>query len=106
MFWNDVRAFLANLTGLSHDALQVHAGLAVFVLAAILLRRTRRNYLYAWLILVLLIVLNEFGGALLRGARTARPDYWVSAREAVQLLFWPTALLLLERYAGALGRRR
>jgi hypothetical protein len=90
-------------TGLDMDALHVHAGIIVQLLAALILRRSLRSPL-PWLIVLATVLANE--------AYDLHYDPWPEAQRAWQMaesakdvwntLAMPTLFLLLARFAPRL----
>src|SRR5690349_19817230 len=89
------KAALGDDTGMSENLLHLHAGLAIFVLTALLLRKRMRSWI-PLTVVVTLALLNEF------------IDYWAGLRwdlasSAIDLLntiLWPSVLFLLARRPG------
>lgn len=89
-------------TGLSRDALHVYVGLAVFLGASVLSRRSIRS-LVPWAIVVLVALLGE--AVDLRDS-LSRPGVWRwawSVRDIVNTIFWPTVIVCIARFTGAFG---
>ena len=102
--FNFIKTELSEIIGLSKDALHVHLGLFVFLLAMVLFRRSAAS-LVPWACVFALQVVNELidtfhwhNGSL---------DFSVadSMKDLVNTMLWPTVLLLLARYTGLLGSR-
>jgi len=91
---------LVTATGLNMDALHVHAGILVQLVAALILRRSLRSPL-PWLVVLVAVLANE--------AYDLHYDPWPPAQRAWQIaesvkdvwntLAMPTLLLLLARFA-------
>jgi len=93
---------LVSFLGLSKDALHVHVGLLVFVMALVISKKPLRS------IAPLAVV---FLAASLGEALDARDDiadlgYWrvaASAHDILNTVFWPTAFVALARYTRVFG---
>lgn len=93
---NFLKTELSELIGLSKDALHVHLGLLVFLLAMVIFRRSAASFV-PWTCVLVLQRVNElldtfhwYNGALefnLAG----------SLKDMVNTMLWPTVLLLLAR---------
>lgn len=92
-------------TGLSKDALHVYVGLAVFLGASILSRRSIRS-LVPWAIVVLVAILGEAVDLRDSVARTGPWRWEWSARDIVNTVFWPTVLVCIARFTAAFGTHR
>ncbi|MFL6861828.1 MAG: hypothetical protein ACJ8DZ_02395 [Allosphingosinicella sp.] len=101
MDWHEIKAWLEHASGLDMDALHVHAGVALQLLFALILRRPLSSP-WPWLGVAAAEAANEYydlayetwperGIQFAEGAR----DYW-------NTLLIPTLLLLLCRYAPRL----
>jgi hypothetical protein len=98
MNWYAVKLWLEHATGLDMDALHVHAGVALQLLFALILRRPLSSP-WPWLGVAAAEALNEYNDLAVeawpqRGIQIAEGarDYW-------NTLLIPTLLLLLCRYA-------
>ena len=103
MDWHGVKEWLEAATHLDMDALHVHAGVLLQLLAALLLRRSLASP-WPWLVV--------FAGALANEAYDLHYETWPdpdrarqwaeSAKDVVNTMLIPTVLLLLARYAPRL----
>jgi hypothetical protein len=94
---------IVTATGLDMDALHVHAGIIVQLLAALILRRSLRSPL-PWLVVLAAVLANE--------AYDLHYDPWPASQRAWQIaesvkdvwntLAMPTLLVLLARFAPRL----
>jgi len=102
-----IKLAIISTTGLSKDALHIHAGLAIFFIAAVVLRKLLRS-IVPWLLVLALAIVGELVDM--------RDDslsfgYWrwdASVHDILNTLFWPSVLLLLARFSvlfGASGGR-
>ncbi|MFZ2491744.1 MAG: hypothetical protein WA208_09680 [Thermoanaerobaculia bacterium] len=89
-------------TGLSRDALHVYVGLAVFLGASILSRRSIRS-LVPWAIVLLVAILGEAVDLRDSLARAGRWRWEWGVRDIVNTVFWPTVLVVLARFTRAFG---
>ena len=93
---------IVHLASLSKDALHVHVGLVIFLVAAAIARKGLRSVFP--LVTVAVVAL---AGELL----DARDDFrhlghWrigASLHDFINTMFWPTALWLLARYSRVMG---
>ncbi len=83
---------LGEATGASQELLHVHAGLLIFVVAALVLRRKMRSPV-PLTIVVLFALLNEVVDWLSGGP----PDSLEPAWDFVNTVFWPFLLFLIAR---------
>ncbi len=83
---------LSSLTGAPEDLLHVHAGLLIFVLSALLLRKKMRSPVPLGLVLFFAI-LNEIADYLAGAPQLPLEPYI----DIVNTAFWPTVLFLLAR---------
>ena len=94
---------LVSFAGLAKDALHVYVGLAVFLLAAWLLRRPLRSLVP--LGVVVAVALAGEAWDLLDTARAGqRLAWWRSWHDVWNTAFWPAVLFLLARYTRLLKR--
>jgi hypothetical protein len=102
---NWLKTDLSELVHLSKDALHVHLGLLVFLVAMVVFRRTAASLL-PWLCVLAVELVNEFldifhwrGGVL---------DFSIagSLKDIVNTMLWPTLLVLLARFTPLLGKTR
>ncbi|MFN3945049.1 MAG: hypothetical protein ACK4K7_08985 [Allosphingosinicella sp.] len=94
--YRDAKQFLIDFTGAGEDLLHVHFGLAIFVVAALLLKRRMRS---PWPLAAVAVfaVANEIVDFLTDSGW--RLDW--SLLDLVNTLFWPTTLFLLARRGGS-----
>lgn len=101
MDWFEVKQWLSLGTGLGMDALHVHAGVLLQVAAALLLRRRLSSPL-PWLLVLLLVLANEYydyGHEIWRDRGAQRAE---ALRDGWNTMLLPTLILLLARYAPRL----
>lgn len=82
---------LGDLTGASEELLHVHAGLLIFVISALLLRRKMRSPI-PLVVVALFAALNEVVDAL-----TGPMDWLEAVTDFLNTVFWPFVLFLLAR---------
>lgn len=90
--YGGAKAWLVVSTGATEDLLHVHAGLLIFVLAALVLRRKMRSPIPLALV-AFFAVLNEAFDLLAGGTHQALEPYV----DIANTMFWPTVLFLLAR---------
>lgn len=86
---------LGETTGMSENLVHVHAGLAIFVVTALLLRKRMRS-LIPLAVVIALAVLNE-AVDYLYGIKW---DYMSSGMDLINTILWPIVLFLLARRPG------
>jgi hypothetical protein len=104
--WHQFKAWLELASGLNMDALHVHAGVLVLLLAALVLRRPLRSP-WPWLVLLAAEMANEYYD-LQYEIWPTRGDQWAeSARDLWNTMAIPTIILILARWwpAALVGRR-
>ncbi len=79
----------------SDGMLHLNIGLALFLIAALLLRRKPRGVLIAWTIVLVLQTLNETFDAWVGYGRSGRVDWIEMGKDFVATMFWPTVLLMI-----------
>lgn len=89
-FW-DAKEWLHLQTGWSPAMLHVHLGLAIWLIAALLMRRPLRDW-RPLAVLAILQALNELGDRLFFGVWRA-DTLW----DVLTTLFWPAAIMLVAR---------
>lgn len=89
------KAALGERTGMSESLIHVHAGLAIFVVTALLLKRRMRSWI-PLAVVVTLALINE----LVDYKNGARWDLASSSLDFFNTILWPTVLFLLARRAA------
>jgi hypothetical protein len=92
---------IVGLTGLSKDALHVYAGLAVWLVAAAVFRKSITT-LKPWLVALVVALVVEGFDAFDDWVQLGRWRYRASLHDVVNTMFWPTLLTLLARYTRLL----
>lgn len=90
--YRSAKQYLSTLTGASEDLLHVHAGLLIFVLAALILRKKMRSPVPLALV-VFFATLNEVVDWY-SGTPQAPFEHYIDFANTV---FWPAVLFLLAR---------
>lgn len=105
---NSLKTDLAQVLDLSKDALHVHLGLLIMLLAVIVLRKSPASFV-PWLCVLVLQLLNEVldllhwhGGELGFSALGALGG----VKDIINTMLWPTIILLLARYTRVLRRTK
>lgn len=101
MDWFQVKYMLSVASGLSMDALHVHAGLLCQILAALLLRR-RLSSPWPWLVVLLLAVANEWYDYSYETWPDAGEQRAESVRDTWNTMLLPTLVMLLARFVPRL----
>src|SRR5690606_30681778 len=111
---SDLKDVLEATTHLSRDALHVHIGLVIFIVAAAFLRSERR-FLIAFVALLALCLIGEMADFQYAAQRNFAFNWLASAKDVVNTMFWPAIglvagpqilrLLRLSRQGQAVGRR-
>lgn len=89
---------LSDLLHLSKDALHIHIGIAIYVLAALVTRRSLASWL-PWLVLLAFELANESIDLLtdFRHGGIGIGSLLASAKDIANTMVWPTLLLLAVR---------
>ena len=96
--YSSAKTALAEWTGASEDLLHIHAGLLIFVLAALLLHRRMRS---PWPLV--LVILFAAGNEIVDFTTPRQtPLEWVA--DFINTVFWPTVLFLIARRGQASDR--
>jgi hypothetical protein len=90
--FNVLKTDLAELIGLSKDALHIHLGLLVFLAAMLVFRRSPASIL-PWLCVLALELVNEAFDILHEFAVLG------AVKDMANTMLWPTIILLLARFA-------
>lgn len=93
-----LKELVVTLTGLSKDALHIHVGLAVFLLAAVLLRRPLRSPV-PWLAVLAVALAGETVDALDELRASGQWTLGAGVHDLANTLLWPTVLMLAARFA-------
>jgi hypothetical protein len=101
--FQQAKVALVQLLGLPKDALHIYAGLAVFLVAAALLRRPLRDWRPLGAV-VLAALAGEAWDLLDTWQAGARPAWARNWHDVWNTCFWPAILFLLARYTRLLKR--
>lgn len=101
---NALKTDLTQLLDLSRDALHVHFGLLIMLVAMVVLRKSPAS-LVPWLCVLGLELANE-ALDLEHGHGGLRATVLSSLKDIVNTMAWPTVILLLARYTNVLRRPR
>ena len=94
--WYQVKLFLQHASGFSMDALHVVLGVALQLLAALLLRSSVARWT-PWLIVAVIALINEANDLLVEQWPQPAVQYGESGRDMVLTLALPTLLLFSAR---------
>lgn len=94
--FQNIKLFIVSATDLSKDALHIYAGLAIFIIAAIIFRKSLKS-ITPWLAVLFFAVIAEL--------IDMRDDlissgYWrwgASVHDILNTLFWPSVIFILAR---------
>lgn len=104
MTWYEIKEGLALWSGLSMDALHVHAGILCQIVAALILRRTLAS-LWPWLVVLAAALANEWSDL----SFAVWPDRDLQRAESLRdiwnTMLMPTLLLVIARFTPWLARR-
>jgi hypothetical protein len=93
MNYTHFKDLIAQYTGLEKDALHIHAALFIYILVAILFRRSPRSFL-PWTMVLFVELANEAHDV---WENWGAPAGWVigeSVKDLWNTMLWPTVLLL------------
>jgi cell shape-determining protein MreD len=101
--FQSIKLYLIDLVGLSRDALHVYVGLAVFLVAAILMRRPMSDW--RPLAAVFLVAIAGETWDLIERLAPGQAPFWAGNwHDLWNTMFWPLALFLLARAPKLLKR--
>lgn len=105
MNYAELKIFIEEYTGLTRDALHIHAALLLYIIAMGIFRQSRRSRV-PWLVVLAIIVGNEAYD--LDRNWPDGPDYAISSavKDLWNTMLWPTVLLILGRYTTWFKRKR
>jgi hypothetical protein len=96
MNYTHLKDLISQYTGLEKDALHIHAALFIYILTAILFRRSPRSFL-PWLVVFGVELANEAHDA---WDNWGAPASWVigeGVKDLWNTMLWPTVLLIAGR---------
>jgi len=94
---------ISQYTGLERDALHIHLALFVYLLAALLFRRSPRSPL-PWLVVFGIELANEAHDLWVNWGAPWSWSLGEGAKDLWNTMLWPTVLLLVGRYGGLVRR--
>jgi hypothetical protein len=100
-FVQSLKLDIVGFTGLSKDALHVYLGLAVWLLAAAVFRRSITS-LRRWLVVLIVAAGIECFDAYDDWVDLGHWRYRASLHDMLNTMFWPTVLALLARFTRLL----
>ena len=102
--YNSFKTDISEWIGLSKDALHIHIGLALFVLAMLVFRKSPAS-LVPWLCVLGLELANELKDVFHFARSGVFFDLGDSPKDFINTLFWPTVLMVWFRVAEARKRK-
>ena len=103
MEWWAFKEHLSDFTGLSKDALHIHAAIFIQIGVALLLR-VPLDRILPWLAVLLMLTANEWYDLTLEVWPDRSAQYWNSFHDVWNTMVTPTLLALLVRFAPSLFR--
>lgn len=100
---NALKTDLVQVLGLSRDALHVHLGLLIMLLAMLVLRKSPASRV-PWLCVLALELLNEVLDLLHWHGGELNLSALGGLKDIINTMLWPTVILLLARYTRVLRR--
>ncbi|MBU1306833.1 MAG: hypothetical protein KKF33_15105 [Alphaproteobacteria bacterium] len=101
--YNAIKTGLAEMLGLSKDALHIHVGLAVFVVAAMVFRR---SLLLPWLVVFAFELANELIDISHWNHGAFAFEVGDSLKDLINTMLWPTVAVIVLRYARSQSSAR
>ena len=101
--FQSIKITLVSVTSLSRDALHIYVGMALYLGASWLLRRSRHR----WIPWAVVLVAASVGELLDARDDLAGRNFWRwedSFHDLVNTLFWPTVIALLLRWTSLFAR--
>lgn len=105
MSWIEFKDYLAQVTDLSQDALHIYGAVLIQLAAALLLRRSLASFL-PWLIVLLVLLVNEAVDLWLPRETLGEWQALAAVQDIWNTMALPTLLMLVARFAPALLTRR
>jgi len=101
----DLKILVSDYSGLEKDALHIHVALILYLGASFVFRRSPRFWL-AWLLVLGVELGNEAYDLWQQAADGDVPRWTEGLKDLWNTMLWPTALLLLARFAALPAVRR
>ncbi|PWG01942.1 hypothetical protein [Sphingosinicella humi] len=101
--FQDAKLLLVEATNLSKDALHIYVGLGVMLLAAILLRRSLKDW-RPLAAAALAAVAGEVWDVIDTLSHGGTPRWSLNWKDVWNTLFWPMMLFVLARFTSVLRR--
>ena len=102
--WYRMKMFVEHASVITSDSMHVLAGMLIFLLSAVILRRSILSWL-PWLIVLALAVANEIVDLWVEQWPDLAMQYGESAKDLLLTMTLPTVLLLAARFRPQLFRR-
>lgn len=102
--WYRMKMFVEHASVITSDSMHVLAGVLIFLLSAVILRRSILSWL-PWLIVLALAVANEIVDLWVEQWPDLAMQYGESAKDLLLTMTLPTVLLLAARFRPQLFRR-
>ena len=102
-FFQETKLLLVEATNLRKDALHIYVGLGVMLLAAILLRRSLKDW-RPLAAAALAAVAGEVWDVIDTLSHGGTPRWSLNWKDVWNTLFWPTVLFVLARFTSVLRR--
>jgi hypothetical protein len=97
MDYTHLKDLIEQYTGLERDALHVHVALFIYIVAALIFRRSRRSLL-PWFIVFGVEIANEAHDLWRSVAVGENPVFGESLKDLWNTMLWPTVLLVVGRH--------
>jgi hypothetical protein len=91
--YNSLKIQLSELLGITKDALHIHIGLAIFLVAALVFRRSLASWI-PWLSLLAFEIVNELMDVFHLHEGAFSVEVGDSPKDILNTMFWPTMVLL------------
>lgn len=103
--WTGDKSWIGQVTGLPDSTLHAHAGMAILVLAALVLRRKPWNW-RCWLTVLVIETINEAYDLLQPFYPTDEGNLPASWFDMWNTMLWPTVILLTFAWLGRRADKR
>ena len=102
--WYEVKLFIEHSVSFSDDSLHVMVGVVILLVAALLLRTPISSW-RPWLVVLLLLTVNEAADLVIERWPNPGMQYGEGARDVLLTMFLPTLLLFAARWRPRLFQR-